>query len=102
MSGGLESPLEALGVLLPERLGVELLEVLAMPDTEPIVVHAFLAGLPRRALATIGPQCRELVAELLGSARHQQTVEVFDAVVACVLVPDHPLGSVPRSALATT
>ena len=87
------APLEALGVLLPERIGVELPEVLAMTDAEPIVVQAFLAGLPRRAPETIGPECRELVAELLESVRHQQTVAVFDAVVACSLVPHHPLGS---------
>ena len=87
------APLEALGVLLPERLGVELPEVFAMHDAESRIGKAFIAGLPRRDPATIGPECRELVEELLASAHHTGIVEIFDAVVACALVPGHPLGS---------
>ena len=88
------APLEALAVLLPERLGVELPQVVAGVDyAEPRIGQAFLAGLPRRDPATIGPVCRGLVEELLESAHHTETVEAFDAVVACALVPGHPLGS---------
>ena len=87
------APLEALGVLLPERLGVELPEVFAMHDAESRIGKAFIAGLPRRDPATIGPECRELLEELLASAHQTGTVDVFDAVVACALTPGHPLES---------
>lgn len=88
------APLEALAVLLPERLGIELPEVVAgSHDAETRIGQAFLDGLPRRNPATVGPVCRELVEELLKSARHTGVVGVHDAVVACALVPGHPLGS---------
>lgn len=87
------APLEALGVLLPERLGVELPDVVAMPGAESRIGQAFLFGVPRRDPATIGSRCPELVDHLLASADHNGTVDIFDAVVACAFVPGHPLGS---------
>ena len=88
------TPLEALSVLLPERLGIELPEVLADCDWAGYVMRAFLKGLPWRDPTTIGPACRELINDLIADAQQWDTVDVFDALVTCALVPDHPLGSV--------
>ena len=88
------APLEPLAVLLPERFGVELPEVVTGTHYAATRIdQAFLAGLARRNPATIRPVCRELIRELLKSTRHTGIVEVFDAVVACALLPGHPLGS---------
>ena len=87
------APLEALSVLLPERLNIELPEVLAGPDVEPVIRRAFLKGLPWRDTTTIGAGCRELIEDLLIAAQGSGTVDVFDALVTCATVPAHPLGA---------
>ena len=87
------APLEALSVLLPELRGVELPSALAGHGTDREVRRAFLSGLPWRDPARIGSDCRELVADLLGEAFHPGTVEAFDALMACSVVPHHPLGA---------
>ena len=87
------APLEALSVQLPERLGAELPEVLTDHGTGSFT-RAFLKGLPWRDPALIEPACRSLVADMVASARHPDIVDVFDAVVACAVVPGHPLGAV--------
>ena len=89
----MDSPLEALSVLLPERLGVELPEVLADPDAGPDIERAFLMGLPWRDPTTIGPRCGELIVDLLAAAERSDTVDAFDALVTCAIVPGHPLGA---------
>ena len=87
------APLEALSVLLPERLNIELSEVIAGDDAEPAITRAFLKGLPWRDPTTIGAGCRELVEDLLVAAQDSGTVDVFDALVTCATVPGHPLGA---------
>ena len=88
------APLDALSVLVPERFGVELSDVLGDGDAGFHVEGAFLKGLPWREPTTIGSRCHELLDELLAAARHPSTVVgVFDALVACATVPDHPLGA---------
>ena len=87
-------PLEALSVLLPERLGIELPEVIPQARRrDPRIVEAFLAGLPYRNQATIGTKCQKLVELLLSSGKEEHIEKVLDVVVVCSLVPDHPLGS---------
>jgi len=87
------APLEALSILLPERLGVELPEALAGHGTDPSVTSAFLGGLPWRDPTRVRSECQELVADLLDGEFHSSTVEVFDALIACAVVPHHPLGA---------
>lgn len=87
------STLEALGVLLPERLGIELPEVLTNPDWAVDVGRAFLQGLRWRDPITIGSACRELVEGLMLGADHWNMADIFDSLVTCALVPNHPLGS---------
>ena len=55
--------------------------------------HAFLSGLPWRDPTTIGPSCKWLIEDLLATAQHEDTVEVFDALLTCSMVPGHPLSS---------
>ena len=88
------APLEALSILLPELLGVELLEVLPDHDTDSSIRTAVLRGLPWRDPTKIGPACLNLIADLLATARHSDVVGIFDALVACAIVPNHPLGAV--------
>ncbi len=87
------SLLDAFSVLMPERLGVELPAVLADQRTGRRIRYAFLRGLPWRDPAKIGPSCLGLVEELLATAQLSETVEEFDALVTCSMVPGHPLGS---------
>ena len=87
------APLEALSVQLPERLGVELPEVLTDNGTGYSIRRALLKGLPWRDPGLIGPACRGLVTEMVASARPPDIVDVFDAIVACAVVPHHPLGA---------
>ena len=87
------APLEALSILLPERFGVELPELLPDPDRRPYVMRAFLKGLTWRDPATIKQDCRKLVEELLSAAQHSDTVAVFDALLTCAIVPGHSLDS---------
>ncbi|WP_420443906.1 AVAST type 2 anti-phage system protein Avs2 [Candidatus Poriferisodalis sp.] len=87
------APLEALSILLPELLSVELPSALAGHGTDRGVRRAFLSGLPWRDPARIGSDCRELVVDLLGAAFHPGTGEAFDALMACAVVPHHPLGA---------
>lgn len=86
------SLLEALSIQVPERLGIELPEVLAGHDT-PGIRGAFLRGLPWRNPTKIGPACGELVGDLLATTKHPAALDIFDALVACAVVPDHPLGA---------
>ena len=86
-------PLDALSVLLPERLGVELPEVLSDCGDGDRINQAFLRGLPWRDPSEIGPSCKRLIEDLLAGAQHADTVEVFDALLTCSMVPGHPLGS---------
>ena len=85
--------LEALSVQAPERLGIELPEVLTGLDT-PGIRRAFLRGLPWRDPTKIGPACGELIGDLLATTQPSAAVDIFDALVACAVVPDHPLGAV--------
>ena len=87
------APLEALSILFPELLGVELPEALAERGTSPRISRAFLGGLPWRDPTRIGSSCRELTVDLLDAAPHSGTVDVFDALMACAIVPQHPLGA---------
>lgn len=88
------APLEALSILLPEQLGIELPEVLTASSTRSYVMRAFLKGLTWRDPATISRGCQELVEDLLdAAAQHWDIVDIFDALVTCAIVPDHPLGS---------
>ena len=87
------SLLDAFGVLMPERLGVELPAVLADLGTGNSFRYAFLRGLPWRDPTKIGPSCLGLVEELLATAQLSDTLEEFDALVTCSMVPGHPLGS---------
>lgn len=88
------APLEALSILLPELRGVELPSALSGHGTDPEVRRALLSGLPWRDPARIGSDCREQVVDLLGTAFHWGTEEAFDALMACAVVPHHPLGAV--------
>lgn len=87
------APLEALSVLLPERLGIELSELFIGHGTGSGIRSAFLKGLPWRDPSTIGPACCELIDGLLATAQHSGTVDVFDSLMACAIVPDHPIGA---------
>ena len=87
------APLEALSILLPELLGVELPEALANHSTSPRISRAFLGGLPWRDPTRIGSSCQGLIVDLLNAAQHSGTVDVFDALMACATVPRHPLGA---------
>ena len=87
------APLEALSILVPEQLGIELPEVLTASRTRSYVMRAFLKGLTWRDPATISQGCQELVEGLLDAAAQQRDiVPLFDALVTCAIVPDHPLG----------
>ena len=89
------APLEALSILLPEQLGVELPEVLKASSTRYHVMRAFLKGLIWRDPDTTSQDCEGLVKDLLAAAvDHWDIVAVFDVLVTCAVVPGHPLGSV--------
>ena len=98
--------LEALSILLPEKFDVELPRVLTNHNAEPRVRHAFLKSLPWRDPAKIGSDCHKLISELLVEVQHldaanigdhvdnvphSNTVGVFDALVTCATISDHPL-----------
>lgn len=84
--------LEALSVQVPERLGIELPEVLA-DDGAPSVSRAFLRSLPWRDPTKITSACGEMAVALLETEPHWAAEGVFDALVACAVVPHHPLGA---------
>ena len=86
-------PLEALSVLLPERLGVELPDLVAHRDEGPDLERAFLMGVPWRDPTTIGTRCRELIVDLLAAAQYSDSAKIFDVLVTCAIVPGHPLGA---------
>ncbi len=85
--------LEALGVLLPERLEIELPEVLADSGGADYVRSAFLKGLRWRDPTTVGPACRGLIEDLIAGVQYGDIVDIFDALVICAVTPHHPLGS---------
>ena len=87
------TPLEALSVLVPERLGIELPEVLVDSAWADYARRAFVQGLPWRDPTTIGPGCRALIEDLMAGTDHWGIGYIFDALMTCALVPDHPLGS---------
>lgn len=87
------APLDALSILLPELLGVELPAAFADHSTSPGISRAFLRGLPWRDPSRIGSSCQELILDLLAEAQHSGTVDIFDALMACAIVPHHPLGA---------
>ena len=87
------APLEALSILLPELLGVELPEAFADHGTSPSIRRAFLRGLPWRDPSSIGSGCQELIFDLLNEAHHSGTVDLFDALMTCAIVPHHPFGA---------
>ena len=87
------TPLEALSVLLPERLGTELPELLVNGNWAPHVRRSFLKGLPWRDPTTIGTVCRDLIENLVVNAERFDIEPIFDALVTCALVPDHPVGA---------
>lgn len=87
------APLEALSILLPELLGVELPDAFAGHSTNPSIRRAFLKGLPWRDPSRIGSGCQELIFDLLDEPQHTGTVDLFDALMACAIVPGHPLGA---------
>jgi len=87
------APLVALSILLPERFGVELPQLLKDPDRRPYVMSAFLKGLMWRDPATIKRDCRGLVEEMLAAAQHSDTVAVFDALLTCAIAPGYSLDS---------
>lgn len=86
-------PLEALSVLLPERLGIELPEVISDSGTGRSIKHAFLRGLPWRDPSAIGSSCMSLIEDSLAEAQDADTTQIFDALLTCSMVPGHPLGS---------
>jgi len=73
------APLEALSILLPEQLGIELPEVLAASSTPDYIMSAFLKGLIWRDPATISQNCQGLVKDQLAAAADPWDIEaVFD------------------------
>lgn len=86
------APLEALSILLPELLGVELPEAFAGHSANPSIRRAFLKGLPWRDPSQIGSGCQEFIFDLLNEPQHQ-CMDLFDALMTCAIVPHHPLGA---------
>lgn len=87
------APLEALSILLPELRGIELPTALASHETDRGVMSALLSGLPWRDPTRIGRGGQDLIVDLLDGGFRSSTVDVFDALMVCAVVPHHPLGS---------
>lgn len=84
---------DALTVLVPERHGVELLDVFWDDVSGPSLVEAFFRTLPWRAPDTIGPRCKELLDAAFEGAEGHERRWVLDALVTCATIPGHPIGA---------
>ncbi len=83
---------DALTVLVPERYGVELLDVFWDDVSGPSMVEAFFRALPWRDPDTIGPRCNELVDAAFEGAGGYERWRLLDALVTCATIPGHPIG----------
>ena len=84
---------DALAVLVPERHGVELLDVLRDGVSGLSIVEAFFRTLPWRDPDTIGPRCHELVDTAFEEAEGYERQQLMDALVTCATIPGHPIGA---------
>ena len=83
---------DALAILVPERHGVELLDVFWDEVSGPSLVEAFFRTLPWRDPDTIGPRCVKLVDAAFENAESYERRRLLDALVTCATIPGHPFG----------
>jgi hypothetical protein len=85
--------LGALGVIIPERHGVELIDLATDEDgrVEYDFVDSFLESLLLRAPAAVSPRAIEIVQRLLDDG--YQVGEIWDRLIRIACVPGHPLNA---------
>lgn len=85
--------LDALCIHAAERYGEELPGLLPDGLDSSDTRSAFIRSLVWRDPSTIGQQSKELVNGLFVDERSGGLGEIFDVLVACAVVPNHPLGA---------
>ncbi|MEP0883720.1 hypothetical protein NDI49_19385 [Trichocoleus sp. ST-U3] len=81
--------LEAWSIILPERFGIELVDVAQPVDRYSIVLPTIFSGFQWRAIESFSVHTRELVFE--GLANPQSCPAAMDALMGIAAIPEHPL-----------
>ena len=84
---------DALTILVPERHGVELVEIAGDEIAGPSVSEAFFRTLSWRDPGTIGPRCQELIDGAFEAVDGYERRQLLNALVTCATIAGHPLGA---------
>jgi len=82
--------LRMLAILVPERFGVELIDLFVAKTLPPTLYQDFLISLPWRTATTITGRTEEL---LDWCARHLSYPEYLEERLRLITIPDHPLNA---------
>lgn len=83
--------LEAWSIILPEKFGVELADIVSNVDRNKLLLPITFSGFQWRTIESFSDRTRELVLE--GLAQHESCPAAVDALLGVAVIPEHPLNA---------